>query len=212
MNLSEKAYTTIKNKIILNNDGNSYLSVREIARNLDMSYTPVREAFKKLEMEGLLEKIPNLGYFIPEISNKDIENIFQTRECLETFVLKKVFSKINGQDIEILNQYIKKMQIALEKKDLIIFYNIDKDFHLYFFKKYGNSHLTSFLENIRDRYHLCSKKIILEERDGVRQIIEEHKKIVKNIENKEKDKALKFLSNNIENSKKRLKNGNIYLY
>ncbi len=64
--LSEKAYTIIKEKI-LNCKEEKYLNIRKMGKDLDMSYTPVREAFQRLERDGFLELVPKLGYFIPKL-------------------------------------------------------------------------------------------------------------------------------------------------
>ena len=92
LSLSDKAYNLIKEKLISCDEG-EYLSIREMSEQIGMSYTPVREAFQRLAKEGLLEQVPKLGFFVRRIDIRRISEIFQVRECLELFVLERVFDK-----------------------------------------------------------------------------------------------------------------------
>ncbi len=181
-----------------------------------MSYTPVREAFKRLEREGLLERIPNVGYLIPRMSKNNIEEIFQVRECLETFVLKKVFNSLSEENIAILENYIKEQKEALSQENIKMFYENDKCFHLLFFEVYGNSHMKDIIKNIRERYSLCSLSTITEskskDKHGISQAIKEHEKIIDCIKDGNKQKAVESLIKNIRKSRDRLMKGNISLH
>ena len=78
--LSEKAYRIIKNKVIFSND--QHISIRKISKELNMGYSPVREACQRLHQEGLLEGLPGIGYFIPQIEMKNIIEIFKVRKFI----------------------------------------------------------------------------------------------------------------------------------
>lgn len=177
-----------------------------------MSYTPVREAFKRLENDGLLERIPNIGYLIPHQSNRDIIEIFQARECLETFVLEKVFSRLTDQDIERLEYYTEKQKEALDNENIKEFYEYDKRYHLLFFEEYGNPHLKEMIKNIRERYLLCSLITLSEGYHGISEAIKEHQQIIENIKKGDKKATLKSLKQNIKKSQHRLQNGNISIH
>ena len=73
---SEKAYRLIKNKVSFSND--QYLSIRKISKELHMGYSPIREACQRLHQEGLLNGLPGVGYFIPQIEMKNIVEIFKS--------------------------------------------------------------------------------------------------------------------------------------
>jgi len=213
LTLSNEAYKVIKEKILFDIDSseNRHLSVRQTAKELDMSYTPVREAFTRLEREGLLERIPQVGYLIPQISNKNIEEIFQIRECLEIFVFNKVFNYLNEGNIEKLNEYIAEQEHSLKEEDIGKFYRFDKYFHLLFFEVYNNSHMIEIIKNVRERYLICSLTTIIGGKKGITEAISEHRELVKHIKDGSKEKAIKNMQKHIENSQTRLKKGNISL-
>ena len=93
--LSTIAYKTIKTRIA-NMPSGSYLSARQCALELGISYTPVREAFLQLQKEGVLRQVPNVGFFIESIDLTDLFQMFQVRECIELFALDKIFDKLGA--------------------------------------------------------------------------------------------------------------------
>jgi DNA-binding GntR family transcriptional regulator len=111
INAIEKAKKKIENNIL---DGILYphqrLIEREIANQLGMSRTPVREALKQLEVEGLVTRLPTRGLVVREITDEDIRNTFVIREALETAAIKLVCEKITDKAIEKLNKYLENHQ------------------------------------------------------------------------------------------------------
>ena len=77
--LSELAYFTLKEKL-LTMDSGAYLSIRQVANEMGMSYTPVREAFLLLQKEGSLRQITNVGFFVATMDINEILQFFQVRE------------------------------------------------------------------------------------------------------------------------------------
>ena len=84
--LSSLAYKAIKERIASMPSG-SYLSARQCALELGISYTPVREAFLQLQKEGVLRQVPNVGFFIQNIDLTDLFQILQVRECVDLVAL-----------------------------------------------------------------------------------------------------------------------------
>ncbi len=82
--LSDVAYDAIREEILKNYVPGLPLSQREIADKLGISKTPVREALHELSQSGLVELIPGKGYFIARFSSKDVSDIFDVREALES--------------------------------------------------------------------------------------------------------------------------------
>lgn len=211
ISLSDKAYIIIKEKI-LNNTKDKYLNLRKMAEELEMSYTPVREAFQRLEREGFLELIPKVGYFIPELDLKDIRKIFETRECIENFVFDKVFDQIEEEHINELSNCLDKMIKNFENNETKEFYKNDKKFHKVFFEINNNKYLTNLMENVREKHLIGSRKTIMEmKKQGVVPAIEEHKKLIKIIKTGNKEKAKKIFEEHIKNSKERMEDG-YYLF
>jgi DNA-binding GntR family transcriptional regulator len=205
--LSDKAYEIIKDKIIgFKND--EFISLRKMVKELDMSYTPAREAFQRLEREGFLKLVPNVGYFVNKLDIEEIIKIYQVRECLEVFVFEKVFDLITEDDINILNSYLQKQIINYEKEDFKKYYLNDEHFHRVFFEIYNNPYFTTMITNVREKYLIGSTKTVFELKEHeVVGAIEEHKELVKAIKEGNKEKAVKVMATHIENSKNRVKEG-----
>lgn len=147
-----------------------------------MSYTPVREAFQRLQREGLLELVPNVGFFVARMNIKDVVEIFQVRECLERFVLDKVFDLITDKEIGVLSDCVQQQALFLEAGDIGQYMNMDERFHLVFFELYGNQHFIRLIKNVREQYLICSIKIA---RNGSSEAITEHAQIIDHIKNRE---------------------------
>lgn len=201
--LGEKAYRIIKEKLPGFENG-KYLSARALSSEIGMSYTPVREALLRLQREGLLRRIPNVGFFVVNLDTRDIEEIFQVRECLEKFVFESVFDLISDNEIQEMGELIEKQKKALEKGDIKEYIKADEKFHFTFFRIYNNKHFISYIKNVREHYLLCSNKVATK---GGTDGIDEHVQILKEIKAKNKEQAVKCLMAHIENARQRMKEG-----
>lgn len=132
-NLREKAYNTIKRAIFLAElkPGN-LISEISLAKQLSMSRTPVREAIKKLEYEGLVNSIPGVGTFVIQLSSKDIREIYFLRITLEIAALELVINNINIEEIITLESEFKSIEPKLSHIDEEVkmqLFKLDKSLH-----------------------------------------------------------------------------------
>jgi DNA-binding GntR family transcriptional regulator len=173
-----------------------------------MSITPVREAFQSLEREGLLNSIPNIGYFIPNYTKSDLIEIFQARECMEIFVIDKVFDKLNKDDIKDIEYYLEKQKEFYNKNDIFKHFEMDEKFHLIFFDIYDNSYLTQLIKKVREQYAIIIiksiKQSMIKEKEA--KVIEEHYDILEAIKSGDKSLTKKKLLEHIENARNRAVN------
>src|SRR5659263_221116 len=157
-NLSNVAYNALRNKV-MNAEAGSYLSARQLAKDIGISYTPVREAFLRMVKEGALRLEPNVGFFVQSLDINDLVQIFQVRECIEAFILDKVFTRITQAELNQMKQLTKQMDDALNRDDISEYQSLDVVFHDIIFKLYGNRLLENFYSDIRDQYMICSKEV-----------------------------------------------------
>lgn len=96
--LSQEAYEKIKQNL---EDGvyQGYINGRQVARDLDIGFTPVREAFLQLQSEGLIRKEDNVGYFVKKVELEELIGIFQVRECIEMYVWNQAFDRLTDLEI-----------------------------------------------------------------------------------------------------------------
>lgn len=205
LTLSGKAYNYIKDKIF-NSEKGRYLSVREMANEIGVSYTPVREAFQRLEREGLLQLVPKVGFFVPRMDIADIVEIFQVRECIERFVFERVFDQITETDLQKISDLIDRQEQCLKNGQISEYVRLDEEIHMTFFVRYKNSHFIQLIKNVREQYLICSIKIA---KQGSIEAINEHRQIVAHTRSRNREKAVELLVAHIESAKQRMRDGYI---
>lgn len=203
--LSEQAYQTLKLKLADLKSG-TYLSARQFANDINMGYTPVREAFLRLHREGVLKQVPNVGFFINYVDLADIFQSYEIRECIEPFVLEKAFDRITKDNIEEMRTIVENQYMALSARKIKEYLHLDIEFHLSIFGFYNSKHLSNLYKNIREQYMFCSNKIAID-LDEI--TIREHKLLVDAIEASDLDKSLDILNKHITAAKERIKAGYI---
>ncbi len=203
--LSDLAYNALKKRIITLGGG-SYISARQFANEIGVSYTPVREAFLRMEREGTLKLIPNVGFFINTFDIGEVIQIYQARECTEIFVLEKAFEFITKKHIQQMRTINAQLEAALAKGNILEYQQLDIKFHETFFVIYGNKHLLNFYRNIREQYMLCSIRVAKRLSNAV---VMEHEGILASIESGDKEKSIDALRKNITQAKERMIEGYI---
>jgi DNA-binding GntR family transcriptional regulator len=203
--LSEVAYKALKNKII-NMSGGSYISARQFADEIGISYTPVREAFLRVQKEGSLKLVPNVGFFVESLGITDLIQIFQVRECIETFVLDKVFDRITKDHIKRMKEISAKQSEELSRNRIFEYQLLDIKFHEILFVLYGNRPLLNFYRDIRDQYMICSKEIATVHSQNA---VLEHANYFTCLESGDKEQAIDCLKNHINHARERMTEGYI---
>ena len=205
--LSDVAYEALKQRII-SLPGGSHISIRQFAGEVDMSYTPVREAFLRMEQEGILKWVPNVGFFVETIDITEIIQFFQVRECLEVFVLEQVFDQIEEDHINEMKSINAKQYDALSTGNIQEYQSLDLQFHEVIFKIYGNKLILDFYRSLRQRYLIVSSKIGKWLSD---EAFIEHNEYFNSLETGNKQKAIQELSQHIKKNMERMKEGYINL-
>ena len=201
--LSEQAYDKIK-EFVLKAEPGTFLSVRKCAGDLNISYTPTREALLKLHSEGMLSLVPNVGFFTVRMDLRDITDIYQSRECVEQYVLPLVVSHITEKDKEHLWKQIDRQEKALNDGDMDQYNDADTEFHCYLINLLNNRRLSEFYSNIRTQYRAASKSVVTE---GSRIPVQEHKDFMAFIDNGEYEKAIQIMHRHTEDAIKRMQEG-----
>jgi DNA-binding GntR family transcriptional regulator len=203
--LSDVAYHALKERIITLGGG-SYISARQFAEEVGLSYTPVREAFLRMQREGTLKLIPNVGFFINTFDIPELIQIYQARECTELFVLDKAFDLIKKEHVELMKKINDQLEAALSQGKIVEYQQLDIKLHEVIFHIYGNKHLLRFYRNIREQYMLCSTKVAKSQSNAA---VLEHAEFLASIEAGNKEKAISDLKKNIILAKERMIEGYI---
>lgn len=201
--LSEKAYEQIK-EIVLKSEPGTFFSVRKCANDLEFSYTPTREALLRLHSEGMLKLVPKVGFFTAQMDLRDITDIYQSRECVEQYVLPLVVPHLTEKDKQFLWKQIEKQEQSLNKGDMDKYSEADMEFHCYLIKLLNNRRLTEFYDNIRSQYRAASNSVVIEHSQIP---IQEHKEFMAYIERQEYEQAVQLIQKHTRDAIKRMQEG-----
>ncbi len=128
--LRGRVFTKIREDILKGRyKQNEALIETKISEELGVSRTPVREAIRQLELEGLVTSIPNKGVIVSGIKTKDIQDIYAIRSLIEGLSAKWAAQNINQEQIEALEEIIYLSEFHLAKGHLEQLYELDNRFH-----------------------------------------------------------------------------------
>ena len=114
---------------------------RELSQELGISRSPIREAIRSLESNGLLKTIPRKGTIVPEISRKEVEEIYAVKSMLESFAARLACRRITGKEIQEFRSLLGKMEKQVSKKNLHEYLELSKEFHELIIKASANAKL-----------------------------------------------------------------------
>jgi DNA-binding GntR family transcriptional regulator len=202
-NLCEDVKDVLKNRII-NKDLNpgDKLHLNSLSRELGVSGTPIREALHKLEREGFLKNVPHRGFFIKEITAKDLIEIFQLREALEVLAIRLASPLFVEKDIKKMEELLEKSKIAFKNNDKKVFIDFDRAMHSLIIEKSGNQRLCDIIGNLSDFVHALRIRKIkgLEGNERVHLAIQEHEALLEAIKEKDIEKASMATATHLKNS------------
>ena len=158
-----------------------HLIEAKIAKELGTSRTPVREAFHSLELEGLIESIPRVGYVVKPISEQEVEEICEIRVAIEGMAARWAIEKAHGKLVVELRKNISISEDKVSKRDVRAFVDMDARFHEIISKFSGSQRLLELAQTLRRhmlRYRIQSIYSV----DNVLRAIEGHKEILQAIE------------------------------
>jgi DNA-binding GntR family transcriptional regulator len=173
----------------------------DIAEKMGVSRTPVREAFRQLEIEGLAENIPRKGTVVKGISKKDILEIYEIREVLEGLEFRLACSKITDSQIAMLKEKLVTMQECIDNNDITEYWKVHGDFHDIILYSSGNHRLIDEMKQVYE--YLSSLRnftLVMNKRREV--AMEEHKLIIEAFEKKDEKLAEKVGRMHTVNAKK----------
>lgn len=173
---------------------------KEYADKYKISRTPVREAIRKLEIEGFVEYIPRKGVVVKAFDARDIGEIFAIRTALECLAIKSTLVNISEEEIEHLKALTLKMEEFYDNGDLPAFFNICKDFNEAILKASKMPRLIQMINTLQDFLERF-RKITLTKLQRRSNAVAEHKAILQAIIEKDEERAQKLTIEHIEGSK-----------
>jgi len=177
-----------------------HLIEAKIARDIGTSRTPVREAFHSLELEGLIESIPRVGYVVKPISEQEVEEICEIRATIEGLAARWAIEKAYKKLVEELEKNISIAEEKVSKGDVRAFVDMDARFHEIISKFSGSKRLLELAQTLRRhmlRYRIQSIYSV----DNVLRAIEGHKGIAQAIRKRDLEEVNQAIRHHMEQSK-----------
>lgn len=153
----------------------------EIAAELQMSRTPIREALKELEAEGLVSRYPSRGTVVSEITPYDVEEIFTLRIALEVLALQLAWGKIPEDELSNIEESFLKLNEHSTKEEL---HHADKSLHALIIERAGNRRLKQILNQLNSQIERFRRVAALEP-SRMSRSKEEHLEIIQLIRKKD---------------------------
>lgn len=183
--------------------GGYKLSENMISREFNCSRTPVREAFKRLDMDNIVETLPHSGTYVKSVSKEENTEIMEVRSYLESLAFRLCVEK--NVNVDKLEELEKRMESIMseEKIDFISYGKVHFAFHRTLVEKAGNT----LLLELYNRLNLnVSQKIIYAEmnEEEIKETAEEHKEIIRLLKEKKKEEGERFMVSHLWSKRDRI--------
>jgi DNA-binding GntR family transcriptional regulator len=160
-----------------------------LATMLKVSRTPVREALRKLEAEGLIGHSPRGGLIVQQLSEDDLAEIFHIREALEGLAARLAADNATPSEVAELQALIEDMQSAVSEPKVLR--SLTGEFHRLVAQTSHNRRLAQSLKALQDQVRQVQHSTLyLDDRPAV--ALDEHKSLVRAIERRDGDQAEQF--------------------
>ncbi len=176
-----------------------------LAKKLGVSRTPIREAIRMLELEGLVTMIPRKGAEVSQISTKDMRDVLEVRRSLDSLAVSLASVRKTEDDLTALKEAEDDFEKSILTKDATTIAKADVAFHDIILTASKNNRLIQMVNNLADRVYRYRMEYIKDSSHHLR-LIEEHRNIVKYIENGDADNARKAIEIHIDNQERNILN------
>ncbi|MEU0214804.1 GntR family transcriptional regulator [Streptomyces sp. NPDC006265] len=152
VSLRQQAREALRTRIVLGQiEPGQVESVINVAAELGVSVTPVREAIMDLANLGMVEVIRNRGFRVPVLTDHDLEEIFRVRTMLEVPAMVELAGLADRAPVAPFRQLAEQITDAARAGDLVAFLDLDRQFHLGLLELLGNRRLVAMVGQLRDQ-------------------------------------------------------------
>lgn len=169
-----------------------------LSQSLGVSRTPVREAIRKLELEGLVVMVPRKGAYVASITEQSLRDVLEVRIVLELFAVKLACERIHEAGIRELESLHRDFTLAVVSNDQLDIAQKDEQFHDAIFRAGGNKRLISIINNLREQFYRYRLEYV---RDipSHKGLVQEHEALIAAIRERNADKAQRLMRQHLEN-------------
>ncbi len=197
--LREVIFNSLREAIIIGElrPGERLMEV-QLAEKMGVSRTPVREAIRKLELEGLVDMIPRKGAHVAELSVKDIVDVLEVRASLDGLATGLAAERITDDELKELKFINGQFSNYIEKENLNGSIKKDAEFHDIIYKASRNDKLLVILNNLREQVQRF-RIIYLKDYSSPKDLINEHNNIFDAVSTRDREAATAIARTHINN-------------
>lgn len=201
--LAEEVADILRTRIITGEyEMGEKLVENKIARELKVSRTPVRDAFKQLTRERLIEYIPNKGCFAKGFSQKDMDDIYAVRKAVEELAVTWAIENSTEEGIDALKEQLDLMSFYTEHCFVDKLLQANEAFHNMIYQMTGSRFIVQVLKAYQDYVHLARKRTLSRE-ENLPEIYAEHVRIYGAIRDGDAERAKAEVGHHLEGSARR---------
>ena len=198
--IRDSAFVTLRNAIL---DGKlkpeERLVERDIAEQLGISRTPVREAIRKLELERLVTHIPRKGVVVTGFSESDVLEILAIRKVLEGLICSIASTKIKAKDLDRLDNTLIQIQVEHDKGNEKKVNQLNERFHEIIYRSAESPRLYEFHNTMREYINKFTH-VAYTKPGRTEEALIEHTKIVQALRNRNSQEAEEVAKKHVEKS------------
>ncbi|MDO4804825.1 MAG: GntR family transcriptional regulator [Lachnospiraceae bacterium] len=178
----------------------------QLANKLGVSRTPVREAIRMLEQEGLVVMKPRRGAEVAKITVQELDDVLEVRKGLEILAIQKACERVTPEDLEAMEAAAGEFEklVNTEGSDLALLAEADVAFHDAIYKATRNKRIIQILANLREQMYRFRIEYL--KSSGIRQtLVEEHQEIMQAVRNRDVEKAVALIGEHIDKQQQEIK-------
>lgn len=169
-----------------------------LANKLGVSRTPVREAIRMLEQEGLVIMIPRKGAQVAQITMKDLNDVLEVRMGLEELAMQFACKRITPEQVAELRRALLEIERLLATDDVTALAQADVDFHDIIYRATDNRRLNQIINNVREQIYRYRVEYLKDSRiRGT--LLQEHREIYQAVAARDTEKARAYIRQHIMN-------------
>ncbi|MCA0971905.1 GntR family transcriptional regulator [Halobacillus litoralis] len=201
--MTEVVYQALKEAILLRDiSPGTQLVEQTIGKTMNVSRTPIRNAMKKLNQEGLVQIIPNRGAFVVEPSVEEIKQAFHMRRQLEKMTVELISETMTTEEIEKLESWIEHEKETYQTRDILQYIEVNKQFHMTLVRQTNHPFLIDFTERMLDQInvYLMLYDVFYDENLDEKKRFKEHEWIVEALKERNLPRLFTLVDQHMEES------------